>query len=764
MKNLFKSLLKAKYSLLTAFLSIVIITTSYGQSFYNELNIQTIEITFEESNWDQIMDTYYSNDDGEKLMGSIIINDIEFDSVGVKYKGNSTYQANNGKNPLSIYLDEFVNQNYDGYELIKLSNGKKDPSFVREVLSYEIARKYMDAPKSNYAKVFINGSYYGLFSSSEAINKDFIERRLDSNRDNLRIKCNPESTFSGNGSSLEYLGTDSASYYSFYEMKSNYGWQDLIDLTYNIVNDAGNIETVLDIDRVIWMLAYNNVLVNLDSYTGPFRQNYYLIKDNNDRILPVVWDMNESIGAFEMINMGGGDPPSPISVDDLIELDPFLREGDSTYPLLNLVYNNDRYRKMYIAHCKTIMEENFDNSWYSSKADTLQNLISADLENDPNAFYTMTEFTTNINSSVDEVGFPSQSTVGITELMDARVTYLQNHEAYGFTQPVISDIISPEEIVPFTSVNITAVISNTNYAYLGYRHSKGDVFTKLQMFDDGNHDDGASGDGVFGVSFPVDESNTHYYIYAENSEAGIFSPERAEHEYYKISAVPNFVENNDVVINELLASNLETQTDQAGEYDDWIELYNNTSSDISLTGYYLTDDNADILKWAFPDIIIEAEGYLIVWADKDELQSGLHANFKLSSSGESVYLVNAALEVVNYVDFTLQTTDVAYARIPNGTGDFGTQTPTFSSNNNDANSVNELGQMEAIKVYPNPLESQLTIELENNDIHYYKIINLAGQTLSSGQLSKSKTIDTSNWGNGVYFLEVNQTYTKLIKN
>ena len=54
--------------------------------------------------------------------------------------------------------------------LMKLSTGDKDPSFVREVLSYEIGRYYMDMPQSNYAYIKINGDDYGLYSSSEAIN------------------------------------------------------------------------------------------------------------------------------------------------------------------------------------------------------------------------------------------------------------------------------------------------------------------------------------------------------------------------------------------------------------------------------------------------------------------------------------------------------------------------------------------------------------------------------------------------------------------
>lgn len=673
--------------------------TVFGQDFYDTNTINTIEITFSETNWDQILDTYYANDNDEKLMGSVVINGEPFDSIGVKFKGNSTYSANNRKNPLHIELDYLIKQDYDGYESIKLSNGKNDPSFVREVLSYQIARKYMNAPLSNYAKVYINGSFYGMFSSSEAINGDFVDRRLDADKDNTRLKCNPEDTFSGNGSSLEYLGTSESSYYNYYELKSDSGWQDLIDLTYGLVNEPAEIETILDIDRAIWMLAFDNVLVNLDSYIGPFRQNYYLVKDDNDLFLPILWDLNESFGAFEAIDMntGGGGPgggpgggrgipndatgatnEADLAASTLSELDPYLREGDNTYPLLKMIFDNDRYKKMYIAHCKTMLEENFENGWYETEANALQSLIANDVLDDPNAFYTSTQFYGNIDNTQD-------NTLGITELMEDRITYLNNQAAFNYTQPTITAITSPDEIAPYSTITITAEIADANYVELGYRHSKDEVFTKIQMYDDGNHNDGAANDQIYGISFLVDESNTHYYIYAENSDAASFSPKRAQFEYYKITAVAEIEEVNDLVINEIMASNTTTASDENGEFDDWIELYNNTDTDISLFGYYLTDDETDVLQWAFPDTTIAANDYLIIWADKDEEQSGLHAEFKLSSSGETVYLVNSSFVIVNSVSFEEQTEDQAYARYPNGTGEFTIQDPTFSENNNEDN-------------------------------------------------------------------------------
>jgi hypothetical protein len=655
-------------------------TLVFSQDFYDTETINTIEITFSVSNWDQILDTYYSNDNDEMLMGSAEINGIEFDSIGVRFKGNSTYSSSNAKNPLHIELDYLINQDYDGYETIKLSNGKNDPSFVREVLSYEIARKYMDAPLSNYTKVYINGSYYGMFSSSEAINGDFVEERLDADSDNTRIKCNPESTSSGNGSSLEYLGTSESSYYEYYELKSDEGWQDLIDFTWEIKYNPSEIESILDIDKAIWMLAFDNVLVNLDSYIGPFRQNYYLVKDDNDLFIPVVWDLNESLGAFENIDSNtstfpGGKSALVTESSELSELNPYLREDDDTYPLMEMIFDNDRYKKMYIAHCRTMLEENFESGWYETEANTLQSLIADDLDDDPNAYYSMSQFYGNIDDTED-------NTIGITELMEDRITYLNKQTAFNYTQPTISNITSPEDITPYSTVTITAEISDANYVELGYRYSKDETFTKIQMYDDGDHDDGSASDNVYGTNFVVDESNTHYYIYAENDDAGKFSPIRAQFEYYKITAVAEVDETDDIVINELMASNTTNQEDQDGEFDDWIELYNNTDSEISLLGYYLSDDESDVVQWAFPDTSIAANDYLIVWADNDEEQTGLHAGFKLSASGESLYLSNSEFVIVNSVTFEEQTEDMGYARYPNGTGDFVIQDPTFSTSNN----------------------------------------------------------------------------------
>ena len=139
---------------------------------------------------------------------------------------------------------------------------------------------------------------------------------------------------------------------------------------------------------------------------------------------------------------------------------------------------------------------------------------------------------------------------------------------------------------------------------------------------------------------------------------------------------------SEVKINEFMTTNTGTVCDQDGEYDDWIELYNNSDVTVNLSGYYLTDNHKWFEKWKFPSgTTIAGKGYLIIWADKDVTQAGLHASFKLSSKGEELLLITPKLKIADYVVFGPQTLELSYSRIPNGTGPFSWQEPTFDCEN-----------------------------------------------------------------------------------
>lgn len=219
----------------------------------------------------------------------------------------------------------------------------------------------------------------------------------------------------------------------------------------------------------------------------------------------------------------------------------------------------------------------------------------------------------------------------------------------------------------------------------------------------------------------------------------------------------SYINPGDVVINEIMAIN-DTEigiADQNGEYDDWIELYNNTANSINLKDYYLSDDKANPAKWQLPDTTIAANGFLIIWADKDIEQKGLHTNFKLSKGGEFLSFSNPNSQIIDSLTFGEQELPKTYARIPNGTGSFANTDATFGQTNGTTSSVGETNNSK-IKLFPNPASSFVNIELSNShNISSIQLITMTGQTLLNKDVSSNQMhvdIDVSSITSGVYFV------------
>lgn len=124
-------------------------------------------------------------------------------------------------------------------------------------------------------------------------------------------------------------------------------------------------------------------------------------------------------------------------------------------------------------------------------------------------------------------------------------------------------------------------------------------------------------------------------------------------------------------INEVAPSNLASCTDEAGEADDWIELYNAGTADVVLDGYALGETIDDPFSGVLSGgLTIPAGGTLLFWADNDTDQGSNHLPFKLSAEGESVVLFSPTRVVLDQVTWTNAQSDVVYARIPDGSGDF----------------------------------------------------------------------------------------------
>jgi hypothetical protein len=137
-----------------------------------------------------------------------------------------------------------------------------------------------------------------------------------------------------------------------------------------------------------------------------------------------------------------------------------------------------------------------------------------------------------------------------------------------------------------------------------------------------------------------------------------------------------------VFINELMPVNSTVVADPNGEYNDWIELYNISEKEQDISGWFLSDNDKHISKWQFPaSTTIKGRGYLIIWADDDSAQTGLHASFKLSSQGEELILSDSKGVTVDKVLYPGQSLELSYSRNPDGTGAFVWQLPTYLKSN-----------------------------------------------------------------------------------
>jgi len=739
--------------------------------FYYTGNVQKIEIYFSQPNWDYQLDTAKHGADGYVIADWVKINNILFNQPGVKYKGNSSYDSTYTKNPLHIELNHVTPQSYQGFTDIKLSNGYGDPSVIREVLAYDILKNYMDCPRSNFATVYINGDYIGLYSNDESINKNFCSRNFNSSSGTF-FKCNPIVTPGPTTkSNLRYIpGTDSTAYFNFYELKSDFGWNDLVGLCDTVTNYPSVIEEVFDVDRLLWMLAYNTVLVNLDSYTGVFCQNYYIYRDKTNRFNPIVWDLNMAFGGFPYVGSGGTSMGS-LTIANMKQLSPTFHSTDPFWPLINVVMNNSSYKKQFIAHAKTILNENFITGNYLNTAAQLQLVIDSAVQADNNAFFSYSQFQNGLTTDY-QVG--SYMVPGIANLMDDRATYLQTVPEFLLPSPAISSVNTSNSSPELNeTIFITANVTNTLSVYAGVRGSTSEKFIRIEMFDDGLHGDGVVGDEIYGVEMPVTTLFTQYYIYAENADAAIFSPERAEHEFYTLQTNWNYPLPGEIVINEFVAVNENGKVNEYGERADWIELYNNNPSPVSLYGLYLTDNFDKRNKFALPQgAVIDGNGFFIVWADEQNSTSEyLHSNFRLAAEGEQLMLSNGSSIVLDSITYGSQLDDVSTGRCPNGNGNFQfIGNPTFADTNCENDSTSSGTPWGAITIYPNPAKNQFSFKTTGTQlVDEIRMYDFTGRSVLIASPTDTKTINIQSLNLGVYVVKFYNNFSgerkqmKLVK-
>lgn len=339
-------------------------------------------------------------------------------NVGIRYKGNSTLARAGNKKSFNIDMNEYVvDQRFLGLNELNLNNSVLDPSMEREVTAYELFLAFgVRAPCANYARVYVNDEYWGLYVNVEEVDKRFLTRAFGDNDGNLYKQYST--------ASLEYRGPTASAYDDgTYQKKTNEtanDWSDLIALCELLaIDDLARIENELparfDVDAYLRWLAANTFLSHIDAYTG-FANNYYLYRDpTTNRLTYIPWDLDITFGTA-----GHGGTTTPYLLDWDI-YDPQVPTPVGTRPLLTKVLAVPAFRAQYRSYlAELVAAGGLAPGLVTILTDRRALILDAALA-DPRSPYTDAEFTSTLDSEVIATGGGPPAVIGVRRFVEERL-------------------------------------------------------------------------------------------------------------------------------------------------------------------------------------------------------------------------------------------------------------------------------------------------------------------------------------------------------
>lgn len=573
----------------------------------------------------------------------------------------------------SVEYPLFNNSDRDSYQKFMFRNSGDDNYPARDDNAHEgsthIRDEYvqtlaneggmkLDVRSNERVVLFLNGEYWGVYGMRDRpVDHDYTKEYYDQGKYDLQYLTTWGST------TIQYGGQQALN-----------DWENLRDFilendmssdeNYKIAKDSINLLSLID-----YFIVNQNVVASdwLNYNTGWWRGTNP--DGDHKKWGYILWDLDATFDYY--INYSGVPNTSPDAkpcdlhaISDY--MDQFFGEGGvgkHEKIILKLLEENDEFKQLYYSRQADMMNTVFTCENMTNTLDSMLAIIEPEMPRQIARWGgTLQEWEQNVEK--------------LKDFVNQRCTLLDDGMKECYT-----------ELTGPYSIHLN--VEPANVGFIKYNTIEVKDFPW-------------SGDYFGGMTNNIKASlhnsykETHVFSHWESSAGNQILPsadyDKAEFMITKgdtLTAIfkvigPGEVEPKDLVINEFMASNDEGSgiTDPAGEYEDWIELYNRTDSIIDLSELYLSDDQDDLKLWKFPpNTSLGADEYLIVWADKDEDQEGLHADFKLKKSGESIYLSSEDETVIDSIIFGEQQTNIAFARIPNGTGDFVQQTATFAKNN-----------------------------------------------------------------------------------
>jgi hypothetical protein len=661
-------------------------------------------------------------------------------AVTMRLRGNTSINAQ--KKSFRINFDGVIDsQEWQGLEKLNLIGLQNDPSLVRSKLCHDAFRQAgVFSSQTSFVRVYINNDYMGLYQNQEHIDEEFCKLYFDQQGDGNLYKCTYPAT-------LEYLGTN-PDLYKFalwgtrhYELKTN-EWRDqYADLAQFIalLNNtplsqlACALPEVFDVETYLKTMAIDVITGNWDNYIYN-KNNFYLYHHQlSDQFVYLPYDLDNTLG-IDWIGI------------DWTTRDPYTwKPSNEERPLFERILEIPEFRQKFTNYLIHYSTNELSAALITTAAEAWQNNIQdAALED----LYRTLDFGFDNNAFLQAIteAWGNHVPHGIVDYLELRNGYLSFQ-----TDP----ITSMHTVVHWlhasrpagenaSSIQIRAFMEEWPDEPVALEVSSDNVtFSQINQFND---------NGALGDLQGNDQIYTAVLDNTFNTDQLYYRLRLSDGSYYPCEPKMMWITSpsSGIVINEIMTQNTNAYADEYGQYDDWVELYNATSSDINLSGYYLTDDLNNPNQFPLPAITLAASDFLLFWLDDDVEQGALHSNFNVGSNDNVLWLIRTQTSELRIQDSfapCISSSNQSMERQIDG-GEIiqlaETPTPGYSN-------VTAIAETPLVKLfaYPNPTSGTMYF---SQTIATCTLHDAVGRAIK--QLVNANQMDVTELANGLYTIRL----------
>ena len=377
----------------------------YPEALFTLGEISTVDLEMPEETWQKIVKkasdkTYYEC--------AATINGERFDNVAIRTKGASSLDdvqlMKSDRYSFTLKLNKYnKGQDYHGLTKLMLNNNIWDATQMKDAIVYDMSRYIgLPAPLTNYARISLNGKFFGCYLLVEPVDKNFCRRNWPDEVSNIYKPYH----------NLAYTGENMKDYdeiADYAKVKGGEASMQRIVEALKSVDEEKDIDKHVDIESVMKYMALQTIVVNFDCMTGLNEQNYYL-READGKISFIPWDYNLAWGGYPEDEEMEGEDMLGQSEELRLPTNAGMRSEEETCKIVNFPIDtpfladvskrtffmkllaNETYKARYYYYLNVLCNEYIKGGEFAKTLSTIENEVGEIAGTEANAFYTNEQF------------------------------------------------------------------------------------------------------------------------------------------------------------------------------------------------------------------------------------------------------------------------------------------------------------------------------------------------------------------------------------